>query len=146
MRHEILLSLLFIKRGNMIKNPYLPPNAELEKNRKVDIAQLRKIAKWVKLLIIATLVSTWLILWSPSISMMEQIRIPLMVGTVFFTLWSVVALCEALLMNKLERWVYFIIMFVPILNIIGLLILIVKAIVFVRSKGYRLSLIGIKSV
>lgn len=122
-------------------NPYAPSKASLIVPPPLDIPRVRKVAKWQRLLLLSIVLGISFF-FIPSYGIFTDYdRIIAPILNLFFQLWCVVSLCEALSMQG-SSWIYFLLMFLPLVNLITLLVLNAKATSFIRSCGFSVGLFG----
>jgi hypothetical protein len=117
--------------------PYEPPKAVVADPASVPLDQVRRVAKYQRLLILAVVIGAF----GPLIPLVGIVVLILNIG---FQVWCVVKLSAALELNRAAKWIFVVLMFVPLVSLIALLVLNAKATRFIRNAGYRVGLIGAK--
>jgi hypothetical protein len=105
------------------------------------IDQVRKVAKWQRLLIFSFLISIIFTISRSTGLIPRSIQTFAFIGIAFFQLWCVISVCQHLSM-ELESWIYFIGVNIPYLGLVAVLVLNWRATSFIRASGYQVGFFG----
>lgn len=123
----------------MSQNPYTAPLASLEsegtEKKPQDVAKAQRM---LLLSILASLVGNGLMRTDALVGM---ILIPVALGIAAFSIWCVYRLCKALALGPV-LWI--LAMFIPLVNLICLVILNGRATAYLKSQGVKVGLLGAK--
>ncbi|WP_243304217.1 hypothetical protein [Geothrix oryzisoli] len=124
----------------MDQNPYAGPNAVVadpqgEGTNTQDVARAQRL---LLLSILASLVGNILMKTDTLIGLLV---IPVALAVAVFSIWCVYKLCKALSLGPV-LWI--IAMFIPLINLICLVILNQKATTYLKSQGLKVGLLGAK--
>jgi hypothetical protein len=125
-------------------NPYAPPNARVSdtlESSDVDYAQLNRVASGQRIIIISLIVSFAV----ASIRSIDP-RLGLMIGliTVVMSIVGALRIDSGLEGSMLSRVLYVITMLVPLINMVIMVTLSVRATKALRAAGYKVGLFGAK--
>lgn len=124
----------------MEKNPYAGPGASLtqgvgSEQKTAEIAQAQKM---LLVGILASLISNYV---SRSTPMPLLLMLLIALAVAAFNIYSVYRLCKAL---DLAPAIWIILMFIPLANLVALVILIRKATAYLREQGKQVGFLGVK--
>lgn len=130
----------------MTDNPYKPPEAEVESKKEIseiEAKKLKSLASGQKLIIYAILVY-FLAFAAGQVS-------PIVAMVLVFASFalSVVGLLKVLVLLNVHivfKILYFLLLFLPLLNILALLSINARATKMLRKGGYKVGLLGAKPV
>lgn len=120
-------------------NPYATPDAPVADFSDDSDQTIRDVAKYQRMLLISILASVGsnaLARTSPGI-----LAWVILLGVGLFSLWAVYRLCRAL---ELSAVLWVILMFIPLLNLLGMLYINQKATGFLKEHGLSVGLLGAK--
>ncbi len=123
----------------MTGNPYATPDAPVADFSGESDQTIRDVAKYQRMLlmiILASVASNALARTSPGI-----LAWVILLGVGLFSLWAVYRLCRAL---ELSAVLWVILMFIPLLNLLGMLYINQKATGFLKEQGLSVGLLGAK--
>lgn len=122
----------------MNENPYASPNSPLL-IPEGDIERVKDVARAQRMLLISILASFAGNVLLRSEGLTPFLLLPVALGIAGFSVWCIYRLCKALELGPI-LWV--LAMFVPVINLISLLVLNQKATGFLKSHGVKVGLMG----
>ena len=122
----------------MPENPYATPNAPVADIQN-SYDKVQPVAKAQRMLLISILISLIGNVLMKTDAMVGLILIPIALGVAAFSIWCVYRLCKELSLNPV-LWI--IAMFIPLINLICLVVLNQKATTFLKSHGVKVGLLG----
>lgn len=122
----------------MSHNPYTVPASSLSPDAERDL-NISTVAKAQRLLLLGVLAS----LVSNALTRVDGVHpfvtLLVLIVVAAYCIWGVYGLCKAL---KKSPVIWMILMFIPLANLISLLILNSKATAFLKSNGVQVGLLG----
>ena len=124
----------------MTENPYASPNAPVSdiEDNSIQATNVAKAQRMLLLSILASLIGNVLM---KTDALVGLLLIPVGLAIAAFSIWCVYKLCKSLSLSPI-LWI--IAMFIPLINLICLVVLNQKATTFLKSKGIKVGLLGAK--